>query len=116
MSEGTEGICNPIGRRTTISTNQTPSELSGTKLLTIVYTWSNQWLQSHIKQRVALAHINGRRGSWFFEDLMPQCSECHSMEVGAGGWVGKHPHRSKGWGIGIWGFRWGPGKGITLEM
>jgi hypothetical protein len=40
--------------------------------------------------------------------------------VGVGGWVGKHPHRSrgKGGGIGCFGRRGGGrlGNGITLEM
>jgi hypothetical protein len=44
---GAEWVCNPIGR-TTISTTQTPPELSGTKLPTKVYTWRDPWLQPHI--------------------------------------------------------------------
>jgi hypothetical protein len=42
-TEGVEGVCNPIGR-TTISTNQTPAELPGTKPSTKEYIW----LQLHI--------------------------------------------------------------------
>jgi hypothetical protein len=48
-----EGICNPIGR-TTISTNQNtyphPSlpELPRTKLPTKEYTWRDPWLQPHM--------------------------------------------------------------------
>jgi hypothetical protein len=42
MTEGVEGVRNPIGR-TTISTNQTP-ELPGTKPSTKEYTW----LQLHM--------------------------------------------------------------------
>ena len=40
MSEGTKGVCNPIGR-TTISANQTPptAELPGIKPPTKEYTW-----------------------------------------------------------------------------
>jgi len=36
-TEGAEGVCNPIGR--TISINQTPPELPGTKPPTNEYTW-----------------------------------------------------------------------------
>jgi hypothetical protein len=42
-TEGVEKVCNPIGR-TTISTNQTPPELPGTKPSTKEYTW----LQLHM--------------------------------------------------------------------
>ena len=37
-TEEAKGVCNPIGR-TTISTNQTPPELPGTKPPTKEYTW-----------------------------------------------------------------------------
>jgi len=37
-TEGAEGVCNTIGRMT-ISVNQTPPELPGTKPLTNEYTW-----------------------------------------------------------------------------
>jgi hypothetical protein len=43
VREKTEGVCNLIGR-TTISTNQTPPELPGTKPSTKEYTW----LQLHM--------------------------------------------------------------------
>jgi hypothetical protein len=43
MTEGAEGVCNLIGK-TTISTNHTPPELSGTKPPTKEYTW----LQLHM--------------------------------------------------------------------
>jgi len=42
-TEGTEGVCNPIGS-TTISTNQNPPELPGTKTPTKKYTWRDPWL------------------------------------------------------------------------
>jgi len=42
-TEGAEGLCNTIGR-TTISTNQTPQELPGTK----PPIWRAPWLQSHM--------------------------------------------------------------------
>ena len=42
--------------------------------------------------------------------------ECQGGEAGVGRWVGEHPHRSSGKGMG-WGF-WEEktGKGITFEM
>jgi len=39
-TEGSEGVCNPIGRKT-VSTNHTPSALPGTKPPTSEYTWRN---------------------------------------------------------------------------
>jgi hypothetical protein len=33
-----------------------------------------------------------------------------------GGWVGKHPHRSRARGVGLGVCRGEPGKGITFEM
>jgi hypothetical protein len=71
-TEGAEGVCNPIGR-TTISTNETSLELPGTKLPTKAYTWRDPWWELHVKQRIALSGINGRRGPWSWEGLMPQC-------------------------------------------
>jgi hypothetical protein len=49
---------------------------------------------------------------------MPQCREIESREVGVGGWVEEHPHRSSGREDVIGGFCEGgkPGKGITFEM
>jgi len=41
-SEGAKRVCNPIGR-TTISTNQTPPELPGTKPTTKENTWWWLW-------------------------------------------------------------------------
>jgi hypothetical protein len=37
-TEGVEGVCNPV-EKTTISNNQTPQELPGTKPSTKEYTW-----------------------------------------------------------------------------
>jgi hypothetical protein len=45
MTEGAEGVCNPIGR--TKSTNQTPAEFPGTKPPTKEYIWRDPWLQLH---------------------------------------------------------------------
>jgi hypothetical protein len=45
---------------------------------------------------------------------MLQCRECQGREVGVGGWMREHPHRSRRWDKG---FPEGkPGKGITFEM
>jgi len=49
-----------------ISKPDTP-ELPGTKPPTKEYTWRDPW------QRMALWGINGRRGPWSRESLMPQC-------------------------------------------
>jgi hypothetical protein len=34
----------------------------------------------------------------------PSVGECQSGEVGVGGWVGEHPHRSRGRGYGLGSF------------
>jgi hypothetical protein len=47
------------------------SELPGTKPPTKVYTWRVPWLQLHMLQKMALSDINGRRGPWSWEGLMP---------------------------------------------
>jgi hypothetical protein len=49
-SEGTEGICNPIGR-TAISTNQPPLKLPGAKPPTKEYTWGEPMASSCIWSR-----------------------------------------------------------------
>ena len=48
---------------------------------------------------------------------MPQCRGIEGGEVGVGGWVEEHPHRSRGREDGIGGFwEWEKrGKGITFE-
>jgi len=46
-TEGAEGVGNPIGR-TTISINQIPSELPGTKPPINEYTWRDPWLRLHM--------------------------------------------------------------------
>jgi hypothetical protein len=68
---------------------------------------------------MALSGINGKRGPWSYEGLMPYCRECQCGEVGVGGWVSEHPHRRGGWGgegDGIGSFGGRAGKGITFEM
>ena len=49
---------------------------------------------------------------------MPQCRGIEGREVGVGGWVEEHLHRSMGREDVIWCFREGgkPGKVITFEM
>jgi hypothetical protein len=47
---------------------------------------------------------------------MPQCRVMPGQEDGSG-WVGEHPHRGRGGGMGLGGFLKGsPGKGKTFEM
>jgi hypothetical protein len=76
--EKAEGVCSPIGR-TTISTNQTPPELPGTKPPTKEYAWSDPWLPLHMLQRI---DINERRGPWSCECLMFQCRGMQGMVMG----------------------------------
>jgi hypothetical protein len=61
---------------------------------------------------MALLVINGRRGPWFCEDLIPQCREVGVgegkwgstlIEAGGGEWDRGFPEKI-------------PGKGITFEM
>ena len=48
---------------------------------------------------------------------MPQFRECEGKKTAVGGWVGEHPHRSRGREDGKGGVPEGkPGKGVTLEM
>jgi hypothetical protein len=47
---------------------------------------------------MVLSEINGRRGPWSCEGLMPQCRGMQKV-WGGRGWVGgDHPHRGKGEG------------------
>ena len=76
-----------------------PSELPGTKPSTTEYTWRDFWFQLHMYQRMALSGINAKKGLWSCDIVsMPQCREIEDVEVDVGGWVGEHPHRSKGQG------------------
>jgi len=56
---------------------------------------------------MALSGINGRRGSWSWEDWMSQCRRMPGEAAGWREWVGEHPHRSRGRGDGIGGFQRG---------
>jgi hypothetical protein len=100
-TEGAEGVCNPIGG-TTISTNQIPLELPGTKPPTKKYTWRDPWFWAHMWQRMALLDIN-RRGPWSYEGLIPQCRGMPGWGIRSG-WVGEHCHRSRGREHGTGGF------------
>ena len=46
----------------------------------------------------------------------PSVGECQGREVGVGGWVGEHLHRSKGKVYGLEGFPGDLRKGITFEI
>ena len=58
-----------------------------------------------------MSDINGRRDPWSCEGLMPQ-SRGIQGQGGRSGWVGEHPHRSRGMGNGIRGFWRGNWKGV----
>jgi hypothetical protein len=59
-------------------------ELPGTKPPTKEYTWRDQWLQTHIQQRMALLAISGKIDSWSCESSMSHCRECQDQEGGVG--------------------------------
>jgi hypothetical protein len=62
-----------------------PPELPRTKPPTKEYTW----LQLHMRQRMALSGINGRRGPWFYEGSM-DAPQYRGIDGGGGGeseWV-----------------------------
>jgi len=72
-TEVTVGVCIPTGRRTKISTNQTPQSSQGLThqpKRTHGLTHGSSYLCS---REGALLDISLRRGPWSFEDLMPQC-------------------------------------------
>jgi hypothetical protein len=75
--EGTEGICNPIGR-TTISTKELsyPSEFPGTKPLTKQYTWRDPWLQLYISRGWPYLASMGGEPIGAVEVLCPSVGEC----------------------------------------
>ena len=66
-----------------------------------------------------MSGINGRKGPWSYEgSIVPQCRGIKGGEVGVGGLVDEHPHRSRRKEDVIGGF-WEKGKlgkGITFEM
>ena len=47
-TEGSEGVCNHIGRTNTIEKPDPPPELPGTKPPSKDYTWRDPWLQLHM--------------------------------------------------------------------
>jgi hypothetical protein len=67
-----------------------------------------------MQQRMALLGINGRRGPCSCEGLMPSVGECQGTEVGVGGWVGEHPYRSSGRGVGIGSLQCGNWEGENI--
>ena len=61
-----------------------------------------------------LPGINGRRGPWSCEGPMLQCRGMPGQGGGGGGWVGEHPHRSRGRRDMIEGCRGEMGKGENI--
>jgi len=59
-----------------------------------------------MQQRMALLGINGRRGPWSYESLMPQCRGMPGQGVRRG-WVGENVIETGGRGYGIGGFQRG---------
>jgi hypothetical protein len=99
-TEGAKGVYNPI-ERTTISTNQTcHPELPG-----LSHQPRNTHGFSCICSRGWPCHASmgaevlGPMKAW----QMSQCRGIKDWEVGEGGWVEGHPHRSRGRGNGIGG-------------
>jgi hypothetical protein len=111
-TEGTKGVCNPIGG-TTISTNQTapPPRLSHQPR-------STHGSSCICKQRMALSGINRRRGPWSYEGSIdaPVYGESRAGRwEWVGWWVEEHSHRSRGRGNGIGGIlEGGTKKGGTI--
>jgi hypothetical protein len=60
MTEGVEDDCNPIAR-TTMSTNQDPSELLETKSLTKLHTWDGPCPLVQDVEKSALSDLSERR-------------------------------------------------------
>ena len=83
--------------------NVNQSGLPLSKLPTKEYTWRNPWLQQHMQHRMALM---GEEALGPVKTQCPSVGEYEGGEVGLGGWVGTHPHRSRGRGDAIGGF-WG---------
>jgi len=93
-TEGIEGICNPTGR-TTISSNQTPPELSGTKYQSM-RTHGGTHDFSHTCSRAWLFPASiGVKSIGLVKAHSPNVGECQGIEVEVGGWEWKHLHRSR---------------------
>jgi hypothetical protein len=84
-------------------------DLPGIKPPTKENTRRDPWLQPHKYQRMALLDINGKRGPWSCEGLIPQCRGIPRREVGVCGLVSRE-RGNRGFSEGK------PGKGITFEM
>jgi hypothetical protein len=98
VGEGTEGVeqvCSPM-EGAKISTGQTCPELPRTGPPTKEHTWRDPWHWLHIWQKMAVLDISGRRGPWARGWWMPRMTEQEDRKMGVSGWVGEHPHRSRG--------------------
>jgi hypothetical protein len=86
-TEGTEGVCKPIGK-TTISTNQTSQSSQGLNHQPkSTHGAGDLWLQLHMWQRIDLMGISRRKGPCSYEGLMPQNREVLAP-WDKNGWVG----------------------------
>jgi hypothetical protein len=86
-TQGTEGVCSPIGGTTICDNQHPPPKIPGTKPPTKVYGWRDPWLlQLHIWQSMALSGISRRSSPWTWGCLMPQCRGMPGQE--GSGWVG----------------------------
>jgi hypothetical protein len=99
--EGSEGVCNPIGR-TTISTIQTFQSFQGlnhqpksTHGVTPGSICSRGWPYLASMGIEAFGRVKAQ---------CPSVGEFQGSEAGMGGWVGEHPHKSRGRGRGqeVW--------------
>jgi hypothetical protein len=112
-TEGAEGVCSPTGVSNSVNRPDAQG-LLGIGPPTKEYTWSNSWHWPHMWQRMALLDICGRRGPWAWGCLMLQGRGMSGREDGSG-WVGEHPHRGRGGGMG-WFLKGRPGKGKNWNV
>jgi hypothetical protein len=111
-TEGTEGVCNPIGR-TTISTNQTHQNSQEV---------SHQPRNAHDSSCICSrgwpcqASVGGEVLQPMKAQYMSQCRGIEGREAEVGGWVYEHPHRSMGRGNGVGGVWEGRKPGYQLKF
>jgi hypothetical protein len=96
-THGVEGVCNPIGGTTILTNHTTQSSLGLNHQPKSTHGWTHG--SSHICSRVwpcwtsmegeVLGPVKAR---------CPIIGECQDREEGVCGWVGEHPHRSRGKG------------------
>ena len=109
-TEGTEGVCSPIGR-TTISTNQSSQGLNNQPKSTHVGTHgsscksSKGWPYPASIREEVLGTVKVQ---------YPSVGECQGREAGVGGWVEEHPHRGRGSGDGLGGLVGKTGRGDNI--